>query len=91
MREDFTRTGITAFACAFPAFRITTLRRQPTEMRTDIVVVEAHSADEHLRAERDLIELKPGHLMLGAMSKVESACDSLYAGLLIAEHECVHD
>jgi hypothetical protein len=31
----------------------------PAEWRRPVIIIEAHSAEEHWRAERELLELKP--------------------------------
>jgi hypothetical protein len=89
--EDFVAARVVAFACAFRAARVIRRRRVEAarlappvaELHTDVVVIEAHDSEgEHWRVERELIELKPGRPILGAMSAIELAPDSLYANIL---------
>jgi len=85
MRVDLGNTGAVAFACAYAADAITfltTLARQPTTKRCEVVAIEAHDADTHLRAWREIIRLPGRAPTLGALSAVGSAEDSRYAALL---------
>jgi hypothetical protein len=90
MHEDFLAAGVTAFACAFPAKRVMrrrvvgSARQAPpwAELHTDTVAIEAHDIEGgHWRAERDLVELN-GRPILGAVSAIEPAPNSIYAGIL---------
>jgi hypothetical protein len=55
---------------------------QEATIRRPVIVIEAHRTDEHLRAEREIIELTPRQATLGAMSVPEPADDSLYSAIL---------
>jgi hypothetical protein len=61
-----------------------TLLIQPATFKRPVLIVEAHSRDEHLRAERQIIEATPRQPRLAAMNAPEPADDSLYAGVLQA-------
>jgi hypothetical protein len=93
MRGEFAASGVARFAVAYLANRVTTSRpveqtflMQPATFKRPVVIIEAHGCDEHLRAEREMIELQPQRPAMGAMSGPESAADSIYARLLDGEY-----
>jgi hypothetical protein len=66
-------------ACAYGARA--TLGGEP--FRRPCIGIEAHNdADTHLRAWREVVRLRGRPPMLGALTPVEAAADSRYAGLL---------
>src|SRR5262245_12829618 len=85
MGADFRRDGVVRFAVAYAATAhifITTLARDPRRLQCDVVAIEAHDFETHLRAHREIIR-SPGRVpVLGALSPIESAHDSRYARLL---------
>src|SRR5262249_17723292 len=85
MGADFRRDGVVRFAVAYAATAhifITTLARDPRRLQCDVVAIEAHDFETHLRAHREIIR-SPGRVpVLGALSAIESAHDSRYARLL---------
>jgi len=85
MAEDFRRDGVVRFACAFAATAhtiVTTLYRDPRRLQCDVVAIEAHDFETHLRAHREIIRSRGRVPVLGALSAIESAHDSRYARLL---------
>jgi hypothetical protein len=88
MRAEFAASGVTRFAVAYLANRVTTSRpveptflMQPATFRRPMIMIEAHSPKEHLRAEREILRLELRRPALGAMSAPEAAPDSIYARL----------
>jgi hypothetical protein len=85
---DFAYDGVVRFAVAYAGTAttfMTTLAREPTTKRCEVVAIEAHNADTHVRAWREIIR-QPGRApMLGALSAIEPAADSRYARLLACE------
>jgi hypothetical protein len=86
MRAEFAGLGVACFAVAYLANRVTTSRPVeqrlllvPAAIRRPVVIMEAHSLDEHWRAERDSSRARRGW---GAMTASEPATESLYAGVL---------
>ena len=76
------------FGCAYVANKTTrsapiepTPLMAPAEWCRPVIIVEAHSAEEHWRAEREII--KSGRQpALAALSQLQEAEDSIYAPLL---------
>jgi hypothetical protein len=90
MRAEFAAGGVTRFAVAYLANRVTTSQPaeptvliEPASFKRSVVIIEAHGRDEHWRAERELVELKARQSTLGAIGIPESAGDSLYAWILV--------
>jgi len=87
MGADFAYDGVVRFAVAYAATAhtfVTTLAREPQRRRLEVIAIEAHDFETHLRAHREIIR-SPGRApVLGALSPIESAHDSRYAGLLLA-------
>jgi len=52
---------------------------ESTTTRRTVVMVDAYSADEHIRAVREIFAQ---HHTLGALGELEDARDSMYAALL---------
>ena len=88
MREVFTDRGVVRFSCAYLANKTTrsapvepTPLMAPAEWRRPVIIIEAHSAEEHWRAEREII--KSGRQpVLAALSQLQEAEGSIYAPLL---------
>src|SRR4029450_5189897 len=62
MRADFGCDGVARFALAYGGTAITflpSLAREPTSKPCQCIAIEAHDADTHLRAHREIIR-QPG-------------------------------
>src|SRR5262249_54889361 len=86
MGADFAHDGVVRFAVAYAATAITvvtSLAREPLRRRCECVPSGGHDGEGgHWRAGREIIR-PPGRVpVLGALSAIEPAHDSRYAGLL---------
>jgi hypothetical protein len=84
LKQDFAADGVTAFAIAYAANRVTqskpieqTFLLKPVTIRRPIIVIEAHSRTEHLRGERELLDTG-----LAALGPITTAADRRYSRLL---------
>jgi len=87
MRMDFERDDIAAFAVAFPASMMqqlapSVLHLEAKRVRHEVIALEAHDGDIHLRAHREILSGHPSRL--AALSAIEQAGDCRFGGLLAA-------
>ena len=93
LRADFAADGVVRYAVAFPATATITL--WPTALHCDlerrkreIVAIEAHDAETHLLAQRDIVPIA-GVFRLAALSPIEPATQPRF-GFLEAANERSH-
>jgi hypothetical protein len=89
MRELFADRGVIRFAVAYLANKSTrsapvepTPLMPPATWSRPVIMLEVHSAEEHWRADREIIQQARRHVLLAALSPPEPAPDALYARLL---------
>jgi hypothetical protein len=78
-------SGAVGFAVAYTGTAVTfvtTLAREPTTKRCEVVAIETHGGEEHIRAHREIIRRPGREPVLGALSAIEPATGSRYANLL---------
>jgi hypothetical protein len=86
LRADFAADGVVRYAVAFPASATTLLR--PSALHLDIerrvhevVAIEAHDADVHLRAQRAIVQVG-GVARLAALGPIEVAAVARFGSLI---------
>jgi hypothetical protein len=72
-RDDFMRDGVVRFAVAFPAYATTVLRQSifhldGEKLRQQVICIEAHDGEIHLRAQREVHDGR-----LAALAAIEEA------------------
>ena len=89
LRADFAADGVIRYAVAFPASATTTL--WPTALHLDaerrqhdVIALEAHDANVHLRSQRDIVRIA-GVPRLGALAPIEVATQARFGSLISGE------
>ena len=89
LRADFAADGVVRYAVAYPATATITL--WPTALHVDIehrkheiVAIEAHDAETHLHAQRDIVPIA-GVFRLAALSPIEPAIQPRFGFLEVAD------
>jgi hypothetical protein len=86
LRADFAADGVVRYAVVFPASATITL--QPSILHLDherrkheVVAIEAHDADVHLRAQRNIVQVG-GVARLAALGPIELAPVARFGSLI---------
>jgi hypothetical protein len=80
LRSDFARDKVVRFGIAYAGFALTisgTLRSAPARSRSDCIVIEAHSALEHVQSYREVFAGA-----LGTLNPIRPVADSRFDALV---------
>ena len=86
LRADFAADGVVRYAVAFPASATTLLRPSALHLEVErraheVVAIEAHAADAHLRAHRAIVRVG-GVARLAALGPIEVAAVARFGSLI---------